>query len=440
MNVTVIGGGYVGVVTATVLAKVGGHHVVCVEPDADKLIHLQQGVAPFYEPKLDAYLKSVMPKNRLMFIPSIVKQFGNIQIIAVGTPSRSDGSTDLSQVIQAVTRVAEVLDQDTVIAIKSTVPPGTGAMLINLVTAILAGRGVTHKWSLVSNPEFLSEGTAILDSTEPDRIIVGSNDTMGFTAMHELYGYKSIMEMGIGAAELTKYAANAMLATRISLMNQIANLADKMQIDIRQVIDGVGSDSRIGTTHMIPGIGYGGSCLPKDVASLVNFSEQQGVSMSVLSAVQQVNILQPKVLCDKIIRRFGDNLVGLRFAIWGVSYKPGTTDMREAPSLPIIKFLVGRGATVVINDPQAINTCKLALMNVLSYDEQSLVQYEADELESATGADGILLLTEWLSYRYHIVNYAKAVMRTLCFFDGRNVYERDYMIQQGFEYYSIGQG
>lgn len=440
MNITVIGGGYVGVTTATILAKVYGHNVVCVEPDTDKLSHLQQGVAPFYEPKLDAAIKSAITKSRLLFVPQIVKQFGKIQIIAVGTPAMPDGSTDLSQVITATSSVAELMDQETVIAIKSTVPPGTCDMLIDLVASILARRGVTHTWSLVSNPEFLSEGSAIHDATNPDRIIVGGYNDLGFAAMSEVYGYHTIIEMDIRAAELTKYVANAMLATRITLMNQVANLADVMQIDVRQVMYAVGTDSRIGHTHMTPGIGYGGSCFPKDIASLVNLSERQGVSMSVLDACQQANTRQPKVLCDKIVRRFGDDLRGRKFAIWGVSFKPDTNDMRAAPSLPIIKFLVDNGATVVIHDPQSRTTCAAALMNVLLTEQQTQVSYVSEPLDGVVDSDAVLLLTDWHEYHYVDTNTLPSVMKTPCFFDGRNHCERDFMINSGIEYYSIGQG
>ncbi len=442
MNVTVIGGGYVGVVTATIFAKLYGHHVVCVETDTAKLADLQQGVVPFYEPKIQPLIYDMITKSRLLFVSSLVRPFGQVQVIAVGTPANPDGSTDLSGVISAVTQIAERMESETVIVIKSTVPPGTCMAMSTLVADILARREVDYRYSVVSNPEFLREGSAVDDAMTPSRIVIGTSDQYATNVMTELYQSSSAMLfMDVSAAELTKYVSNAMLASRIAIVNQVANLAEVLKIDVRQVLDGVGADSRIGHQYMEPGIGYGGSCFPKDIQSIVQLAESNGSSMSILRAVHEANVIQPSFLQDRIIRRFGDDLVNCRFAIWGVSFKPETDDMRDAPSLPIIKFLIDRGATVVINDPQALFTCNMALMNVLSEEQMKRVEMVDDSVWMANGADALLVLTEWNRYiRFTEWSLLHSVMRTSCIFDGRNVYDRLTIEAEGFEYYGIGQG
>jgi UDPglucose 6-dehydrogenase len=438
MDISVIGGGYVGVITAISLAQMYDHKVIVVEPDEEKLAHLQRGLMPFHEPYSEPVLQSMVYRSRLMFVPALTSQFGTIQIIAVGTPAKQDGSTDLTQVFDAATTIARLMDQDTIIAIKSTVPVGTCEKIEQLISHILIERGVVYMWEVISNPEFLSQGRAMADARSPDRIIIGANTSFG-----RLYGkvfqHSSAIEyVSQKAGEMIKYMSNAILATKISIMNEAAAFAEHHGIDIMEVVDGVGRDERIGMSHLTPGIGYGGSCLPKDVSSLLHQGREANTPFTVLETVSAINNDQHSQLCKKVIRRFGDDLVNLRVGIWGVSFKRDTDDMRNAKSIPIIKFLLERGATVVLHDPKAVFTCMDIMDTVLSAEQVNRLSFNMDKMVVATNVDALLLLSDWEEYDNIDTMRLLGIMKQPCLFDGRNFWQRDYMIQEGFEYHAIG--
>ena len=373
MKVTVVGTGYVGLVSAACLAEMG-NHVLCLDVDAAKIALLEAGGMPIHEPGLDHMVARNVAAGRLGFTTDVAKAVahGTLQFIAVGTPSDEDGSADLQYVLAAARNIARHMDDYKVVVDKSTVPVGTADKVREAITQTLAERGSGVEFAVVSNPEFLKEGAAVDDFMRPDRIIVGADDPRAIGLMRELYApfqrnHDKVVVMDVRSAELTKYAANAMLATRISFMNELALLAERVGADIEQVRVGIGSDPRIGFHFLYAGAGYGGSCFPKDVKALIHTGEQAGRTLQVLRAVESANDAQKRVLIEKIVRRFGDDLSGRRFALWGLAFKPNTDDMREAPSRVLIAELLARGASVSAYDPVAMTEARRVLAKAISF-------------------------------------------------------------------------
>lgn len=438
MKITVIGTGYVGLVTGTCLADVG-NDVLCLDVDPQKIATLQQGGMPIFEPGLDDMVKRNVEAGRLRFTTSVEDSVahGTLQFIAVGTPPDEDGSADLQYVLAAARNIGRLMVDHKVIVDKSTVPVGTGDKVHAAIAAELAAREVQLDYAVVSNPEFLKEGAAIEDFMRPDRIVIGTEDETARVLMRQLYApfqrnHDRIIFMDVRSAELTKYAANAMLATRISFMNELARLAEKMGADIEHVRHGIGSDPRIGYHFLYPGIGYGGSCFPKDVQALQRTGEEYGVSLQVLGAVESANARQKQVLVEKVIARFGDDLSGRHFAVWGLAFKPNTDDMREAPSLTIIEALLACGATLTAYDPVAMAEAARIL------GDRPGLQYARQAQSALAGADALLILTEWKEFRGQDLGTIRAWLKTPVVFDGRNVYDPHVVKQAGIEYYPIG--
>jgi UDPglucose 6-dehydrogenase len=438
MKVSIIGTGYVGLVTGACLADVG-NHVMCLDVDERKIARLRQGDIPIHEPGLDVLVRNNMASGRLSFTtdPREGATYAPLQMIAVGTPPGEDGSADLQYVLAAARSVAQHMDGPRVIVDKSTVPVGTADKVKAAVTETLRQRGATHPFSMVSNPEFLKEGAAIEDFMRPDRIVIGAEDPHAIAMMRELYGpfqrnHERLQVMDIRSAELTKYAANAMLATRISFMNELALLAEKLGADIEHVRIGIGSDPRIGYHFLYPGAGYGGSCFPKDVMALLRTGKENGIDLKVVRAVDEANERQKGVLAAKIEARFGRDLAGKRFALWGLAFKPNTDDMREAPSRVIIKALLDRGAAVCAFDPVALAEARHL------YKDDSRVTFANDAMEAARGADALVIVTEWKIFRSPDFDELKRVLKTPVIFDGRNLYEPSVVASHGLDYYAIG--
>ena len=438
MKITIIGTGYVGLVTGTCLAEVG-NDVLCLDLDERKINMLKEGGIPIYEPGLEDMVKRNVAAGRLTFTTNVEEAVahGTIQFIAVGTPPDEDGSADLQYVVAAARNIGRHMNEYKVIVDKSTVPVGTADKVKAAIAEELAVRGVNSSFSVVSNPEFLKEGAAIEDFMRPDRIVVGTDDNTAKDLMRSLYApfqrnHERIICMDVRSAELTKYAANAMLATRISFMNELANLAERLGADIELVRQGIGSDPRIGFHFLYPGVGYGGSCFPKDVQALQRTGEEAGLKLRVLEAVEAANEAQKSVLVDKVLARFGDNLSGLTFAMWGLAFKPNTDDMREAPSLVVIRALLDRGAKVVAYDPVATHEAERMTegWNGLGFGKSS-----GGVLQ---GADALLILTEWKEFRSPDFEAIRASLNNAVIFDGRNLYQPDMLAKSGFEYYPIG--
>ena len=438
MKVSIIGTGYVGLVTGACLAEVG-NHVLCLDVDQRKIAMLKAGEIPIFEPGLKEIVRANVASGRLAFTtdPREGALYARVQMIAVGTPPGEDGSADLQYVLAAARNIATHMDGPRVIVDKSTVPVGTADRVRSEVARTLAARGAKHAFSMVSNPEFLKEGAAVEDFMRPDRIVIGAEDAEAITAMRELYGpfqrnHERLQVMDIRSAELTKYAANAMLATRISFMNELAILAEKLGADIEHVRIGIGSDPRIGWHFLYPGAGYGGSCFPKDVSALLRTGEECGVDLKVVRAVQEANERQKGVLAEKIVHRFGDGLAGRRFAIWGLAFKPNTDDMREAPSRVIVDALIRRGATVCAFDPVAMDEARKVYGGVHS------VSFAASAMEAAEGADALVIVTEWKAFRSPDFDDLKRALKHPVVFDGRNLYDPAVMRAHGLEYHAIG--
>lgn len=440
MKITVIGTGYVGLVTGACLSEMG-NHVVCLDLDAGRIAALNRGQLPIHEPGLlDVVLRNARA-GRLDFTTDTdhAVAHGMLQFIAVGTPPNEDGSADLQHVLAAARSIAERMAGYKLIVNKSTVPVGTADRVRDTVAGVLAGRGLPEDFAVVSNPEFLKEGSAVQDFMRPDRVIVGSEDHRATELMRAVYApfmrnRDRLVVMDVRSAEFTKYAANAMLATRISFMNELALLAEKLGADIENVRTGIGMDPRIGTHFLYAGTGYGGSCFPKDVRALIKTAQDAGQEFHILPAVQAVNDRQKQVLVDKIIARFGPDLTGRRFALWGLAFKPGTDDMREAPSLAIIERLLAMGAQVVAYDPQAMDPARQVLgeRQGLSFVEQ------ADA--ALTGADALVIATEWKEFRSPDFAHLAATLRERVVFDGRNLFEPAELRAAGLEYHAIGRG
>ena len=436
MKIVVAGTGYVGLVTGACLAEVG-IDVICVDVNSEKIENLKKGILPIYEPGLDEIVERTFKKGRLRFSTNLSEAVIGAQVafIAVGTPPGEDGSADLQYVIQVADTIGTSMNGYLVVVTKSTVPVGTAAKVKETITLALNKRNVTTDFDVASNPEFLKEGAAINDFLKPDRIVIGVETERAKNLLRSLYepfvlNGHPVLFMDIPSAEMTKYAANAMLATKISFMNDIANLCELLGANVNEVRKGIGSDARIGTKFIYPGIGYGGSCFPKDVKALIKTGEQNNYKLRILTAVDAVNDDQKKVIVHKIQKHFGNNVSGKIFAVWGLAFKPNTDDMREAPSLIIINALLQGGATVKAYDPVATNEAK----HLLSSD----VVLCDDAITATIDADALLLVTEWSEFRLPDWEQVKRNMKNHVIFDGRNIYNAEEMTERGFTYYGIG--
>lgn len=439
MKVTVFGTGYVGLVQGAILADVG-HHVVCVDVDAEKIERLKQGHIPIFEPGLDTLVKEKFAAGRLNFTTDAAEaiQHGDMHFIAVGTPPDEDGSADLRYVLAVASTIAEHMESDKIIINKSTVPVGTADKVHACVAEKLAERGRSDlKFDVVSNPEFLKEGSAVADCQKPDRIIIGTESAATVELMRELYApfnrnHDKVIVMDVRSAELTKYAANCMLATKISFMNEIANLAERLGADIEMVRQGIGSDPRIGYHFIYPGVGYGGSCFPKDVQALIRTSDAIGFDAKVLKAVESRNYEQKTTLFEKVARHYDNDLAGKTFALWGLSFKPNTDDMREAPSRVLIEALWAAGASVKAYDPEAMEETQRIYG---TRDDLALCGTKEAALKEA---DALIIVTEWQSFRAPDFELIKQQLAQPVIFDGRNLFEPERMERKGFTYYSVG--
>jgi UDPglucose 6-dehydrogenase len=434
MHVAIIGSGYVGLVAGACLAETG-NDVTCVDVDADKIARLQQNEIPIYEPGLEPMVKRNQEEGRLTFTTDTgaAVRKARVILIAVGTPPGEDGSADLSHVLAVAREVGRHMNDPKIVVTKSTVPVGTAEKVRAAV------RSQTEiPFAICSNPEFLKEGAAIDDFMKPDRVVIGVDDDAAKEVMGELYGPftrqggNRILFMDIASAEVTKYAANAMLATRISFMNQIALFCELVGADVNQVRLGIGSDQRIGRAFLYPGPGYGGSCFPKDVKALIRTSEELGLSLDVLKAVELVNECQKRVVLEKALRYLGQDLTGKIVGIWGLAFKAETDDMRESPAIPLIEGLLAAGARVQTHDPKATDSARLIFGD--------RVMYAADPYSAAHGADALAVMTEWLVYRNPDFERVRKLLRRPLLIDGRNVYDPDRMATLGFEYHGIGRG
>ncbi len=439
MNVTVFGTGYVGLVQGTILAEVG-HQVVCVDVDADKIEQLRQGIIPIYEPGLEGLVKENTATGRLRFTTDALEgvAHGDIQFIAVGTPPDEDGSADLQYVLRVAETIAEHMEAHRIIVDKSTVPVGTADKVRARVAEVLEGRGRPElTFDVVSNPEFLKEGSAVADCQKPERIIIGTEDEESVEVMRELYApfsrqHEKIIVMDVRSAELTKYAANCMLATKISFMNEMANLAERLGADIEAVRQGIGSDPRIGYHFIYPGVGYGGSCFPKDVQALIRTAEGIGFDSKVLRAVEARNAEQKTTLFAKIRVHFAGDLTGRTFALWGLSFKPNTDDMRDAPSRVLMEALWEAGARVQAFDPEAMEEAQRL------YGERDELTLCGTREAALKGADALVIVTEWQSFRAPDFDLIMRQLSQPTIFDGRNMYDPVRMAKKGFTYYSVG--
>ena len=438
MKITVIGTGYVGLVTGTCLAEMG-NQVLCLDLDEDKIGMLNDGHVPIHEPGLAELIRRNVAAGRLRFTSDVERSvaFGVLQFIAVGTPADEDGSADLQYVAAAARNIARFMTDYKVVVNKSTVPVGTADKVGAVLREELAERGLTLPLAVVSNPEFLKEGAAIDDFMRPDRIVIGSDDERAIALMRALYApfirnHDRVIVMDVRSAELTKYAANAMLATRISFMNELANLADKLGADIEEVRVGIGSDPRIGFHFLYPGCGYGGSCFPKDVQALLRTGAENGTGLKVLQAVEDANEAQKHLLLEKIATRFGSNLAGMRFALWGLAFKPNTDDMRAASSRVVIEGLWRMGASVTAYDPVAMPEARRI------FGDDARLGYADTPLAALDGADALVIVTEWKEFRAPDFDAIKGALKKALIFDGRNLYQPALVRSHGIEYFAIG--
>ncbi|BBL62219.1 UDP-glucose dehydrogenase family protein [Methanobrevibacter arboriphilus] len=438
MNITVIGTGYVGLVTGTCFSEMG-NNVYCIDIDEEKIKSLKNGIIPIYEQHLEGMVIKNHNKGNLIFTTELEKGLSksNICFIAVGTPMASDGCADLNVVFQVAKSIGELMSHDLIIVTKSTVPVGTGDKIDRIIQKELDKRGVNYKFQMVSNPEFLKEGTAVEDSMRPDRVIIGSEDEKTINMMKELYApyvknHDRFIIMDIRSAEMSKYASNAMLATRISFMNEIANICEKVGADVNKVRLGVGSDKRIGYSFLYAGCGYGGSCFPKDVSALIKTGEIAGYTPKILNEVENVNNEQKKVILNKIKEKFGEDLSNFSFGLWGLSFKPGTDDMREAPSVVIINGLIESGATVKAYDPKAREVAK----DIFKGNEN--IKFFNSKYDVLNNSDGLIIVTEWNEFKSPDFNEIYHRLNNKIIFDGRNQFDKRLLNNLGFEYYQIG--
>ncbi len=442
MRVTIFGTGYVGLVTGTCLAEVG-HHVVCVDIDAAKIEGLRNGVIPIYEPGLEPMVKANFAEGRLEFTTDAAAAIahGDVIFIAVGTPPDEDGSADLQYVLAVAKTIGTHLQRPAVVVDKSTVPVGTADKVRATIAAAMAARGAEVAYDVVSNPEFLKEGAAVEDCMRPDRIVIGADSAVAIEKLKRLYApfnrnHERIVVMDVRSAELTKYAANAMLATKISFMNEIANIAEKVGADVEMVRQGIGSDPRIGWHFIYPGAGYGGSCFPKDVQALARTAQQYGYRAELLDAVESVNHRQKEHLFELIVRHYGDEaaLRGKTFAVWGLAFKPNTDDMREASSRTLLRLLWEAGATVRAFDPEAAHEAGRIFGE---RSDLTLCEHASDALQ---GADALVVVTEWKQFRSPDFAKLKVALKDAAVFDGRNLYDPAEIEAAGLAYYGIGRG
>jgi UDPglucose 6-dehydrogenase len=438
MKITVIGTGYVGLVTGTCLAEMG-NEVLCLDLDENKIKILNEGNIPIHEPGLLEIVRRNVAAGRLRFTTSIEESvaFGVLQFIAVGTPPDEDGSADLQYVTAAAANIGKYMLEYKVVIDKSTVPVGTADKVKAVLQAQLAARSVELPFSVVSNPEFLKEGAAIDDFMRPDRVVIGAEDERAIALMRQLYApfirnHDRVIVMDVRSAELTKYAANAMLATRISFMNELANLADKLGADIEQIRIGIGADPRIGFHFLYPGCGYGGSCFPKDVQALIRIANENDSGLKVLQAVEEANEAQKHLLLHKIRARFGADLSGMNFALWGLAFKPNTDDMRAASSRVVIEGLWEMGATVTAYDPVAMNEARRI------FGDDPRLNYATSPMAALKNADALAIVTEWKEFRVPDFKAIKAALKTPVIFDGRNLYVPSQVREHGLDYVAIG--
>ncbi len=445
MKISIIGTGYVGLVTGTCFAEMG-NDVICVDIDKKKINNLKKGILPIYEPGLEDMVLNNSKQGRLHFTTSIEEGVAgsNIHFIAVGTPPDADSAADLRFVLEVAKQLGQSMQKEyNVIVDKSTVPVGTADKVTEVVQQELDNRGVSIEFDVVSNPEFLKEGAAIQDFMRPDRVVIGADNGRAAKVMQDLYhpfmtSHQRILTMGIRDAEMTKYASNAMLATKISFMNEIAELCERLDVDIEQVRLGMGSDSRIGYYFIYPGAGYGGSCFPKDVKALVAMSKDNSVPSDVLHAVELRNQRQKERIGVKVKNYYDNKLDGKTFCIWGLAFKPGTDDMREAPSLQIINDLIGAGAKIRAYDPVATETARAAIPD--TWLETGLITLCDDQYAAAESTDALILVTEWKQFRRPDLEKIKGLLNEPIIFDGRNQYEPADMSNAGFTYIGIGRG
>ncbi len=442
MNITVIGAGYVGLVTGTCFAELG-NHVTCVDINQKKIANLKKGILPIYEPGLDTLVASNLTEGRLHFVTSLdeLTVEPNVIFIAVGTPSDKDGSADMQYVLEAAKNIGATIKSYCVIVDKSTVPVGVADQVKQMIQEGLKKRGVNAKFDVVSNPEFLREGAAIDDFMRPDRIIIGLSSKKAKSIMLDLYTPilrhpEKMYFMNVKDAEMTKYVANAMLATKISFMNEMSVLCDRMGVDVENVRLGIGSDSRIGNAFIYPGCGYGGSCFPKDVKALVKMAEMNGVDPLVLRAVEERNFQQKHVLPHKIFKKFGKDLSNKKIAVWGLSFKPGTDDMREASSIVLLENLISHGASVQAYDPVAMPVAETLFPK--EWFESKKLRLVENQYDALNDANALVLVTEWKPFCYPDLTVMKRLMQQHVIFDGRNQYDPKQMKEAEFDYYGIG--
>ncbi|AUC85239.1 UDP-glucose 6-dehydrogenase [Polaribacter sp. ALD11] len=439
MNIAVIGSGYVGLVSGTCFSEMG-NKVICVDIDQNKIKKLAEGIIPIFEPGLEQMvLKNVKNKN-LFFTTNLEEAISEVEIvfIAVGTPMGDDGAADLQYVLAVAKSIGQFMQKKLVIVDKSTVPIGTADKVRATIQEELDTRGIVIEFDVVSNPEFLKEGAAIADFMKPDRVVIGSDSEYAINKMKELYhpfcmSHDRFIAMDIRSAEMTKYAANAMLATKISFMNEIANICERVGADANQVRIGIGSDARIGYSFIYPGAGYGGSCFPKDVKALKKIAEENGYKAKLIESVEYVNDAQKLVIAQKIVKRFGENLSGFTFGLWGLAFKPGTDDMREAPAIYVVKELVKRGAKVKAYDPKAMGEAQHFYLK----DVENISYFES-KYDVLKDANALIMLTEWKEFRSPDFSEIKQQLIAPIIFDGRNQYNAFNLEEKGFEYYQIG--
>jgi len=436
MKILIIGTGYVGLVTGACISETG-IEVLCIDRDVEKIENLKRGIIPIYEPGLEDIVRRNIEKQRLHFSTGIKENLDGCEaaFIAVGTPPDEDGSADITHVLDAAREIGSSMKETLVIVTKSTVPVGTSLKVKNAVQAELEKRHVSMTFDVASNPEFLKEGNAVEDFLKPARIIIGVENETAKSTLSKIYrpfqlnGYRTIF-MDIPSAELTKYAANCMLATKISFMNEMANLCERVGADVNMIRQGIGSDPRIGSKFIYAGVGYGGSCFPKDVKALIKTADEYGFSLDVVKAVEAVNNRQKEVLFHKIMHHFGNQIKGMQFGIWGLSFKPNTDDMREAPSLVIINKLLDAGAHVKAYDPVAMKAARAVLGESIGY--------ATDSYDATLDADALVLITEWSEFRVPNFRVLEKVMKQKVIFDGRNIYDAAEVRENGFAYYGIG--
>lgn len=440
MKLTVIGTGYVGLVSGTCFAEMG-NEVTCIDIDEKKIEGLKAGIIPIYEPGLEPLVKSNVKNGTLFFSTDLSKHIKDCDIafIAVGTPMGEDGSADLQYVLKVAEEIGQNMDAPLIVVDKSTVPVGTADKVRQTIQEQLDRRKVKIEFEVISNPEFLKEGDAINDFMKPDRVVIGSDNDEATKKMRRLYApfFRSSMDrlitMDVRSAEMTKYVANAMLATKISFMNEVANICELVGADVNKVRIGIGSDSRIGYSFIYPGSGYGGSCFPKDVKALKKTATEHGYEPQLISAVEDVNDRQKLVVAKKITQRFGEDLSGKTFAVWGLAFKPQTDDMREAPAIYIIKYLVERGAQIQAYDPKAMEEAKTYYLKDIHN-----ITYHDSKYETLKGAEAMVLLTEWKEFRSPDFNELKKQLKRPIIFDGRNQYNDGLLEEMGIEYHQIG--